>query len=662
MTEHTLTDLSDNTNHENMITPPPPSRTDESPPGADHRAHSAPETEQESEESVLPESNIAPQRDDHNERENCQPCAGNDDFSLHDELSSDEGDSNNDNHGNLDLADAHGRGVQIDGEEIIRRHNEDRQQIRANSASLRRKQGQQGARRVLFHVPRSHVQKNVRKNRRNGQGTRNNQRISSQSNGTQGEQRATSSQNSQRHSQRNNRGVVDVASQLSGRRTPPNRQQEREGNANQRNLRQRLPALVTLDERYMNSSMMSTVRSVTLNKLMDEDPSQIPRQTKIDLMLLRVIGNTPNSSNNVRTYGSTRNTRQQANNLNYSRLYLFKVVKGAENHCLVHMMTNRNCNRNLMEENPRWRDDGTATIGSVFRIMHPLPIKSLMANDVPILESRFSALLLKTPEYYETVPVNEQIRDNVSQAFSLNNMHVDLLSMTPEETRCSGLFCDKQRIHEICERNQGCGCFSTCTRRSNIALDHCITVSNTGSAMRHNQSSPMFHECIERFSSNKFSSLYLNGYFPCSVTARDLCSAEGEYGNILEAARNAIHTINANGGFTAIGWYKRGLINDQTIVQGNNVEGVNPRSAAANNNENQVVAAAINYHICYLQPTNQAFLDPATVEGRELERLKYNMSRLRPGYQAATNEFEDIDSDSDSDSDSDIEASNLTQM
>ena len=85
------------------------------------------------------------------------------------------------------------------------------------------------------------------------------------------------------------------------------------------------------------------------------------------------------------------------------------------------------------------------------------------------------------------------------------------------------------------------------------------------------------------FSSNKFTKLYLSLYLFPNIVLSQLDIAAPEYFNIVKAIQTVINYINRNGGFTAIGWYKHGTINDMTLVENNN------------NTDNQVNTSEINY-------------------------------------------------------------------
>ena len=54
---------------------------------------------------------------------------------------------------------------------------------------------------------------------------------------------------------------------------------------------------------------------------------------------------------------------------------------------------------------------------------------------------------------------------------------------------------------------------------------------------------------------------------------------------------NVVRYINDNGGFTVIGWYKKGSINDISTEE----------------SDNQVESSEMGYHIVSITPTNKTF-------------------------------------------------------
>ena len=78
--------------------------------------------------------------------------------------------------------------------------------------------------------------------------------------------------------------------------------------------------LEPLDPELNRSAMMVNTRPITLAALMEENHASIPRKTKIDLQLLRVIINSNKGANQgLKFYGASRANRGNSSTLTYSR-------------------------------------------------------------------------------------------------------------------------------------------------------------------------------------------------------------------------------------------------------------------------------------------------------------------------------------------------------
>ena len=97
---------------------------------------------------------------------------------------------------------------------------------------------------------------------------------------------------------------------------------------------------------------------------------------------------------------------------------------------------------------------------------------------------------------------------------------------------------------------------------------------------------------IDDFSSNQFCRLYLNGngafQSTMGINSFEKITTLSTLEDIID---NAVDIINDNGGFTVIGWYKRGEINDQSNKD--NFDGTE-----------RVEVGEIGYHVVHMYPTN----------------------------------------------------------
>eukprot|EP00957_Ditylum_brightwellii_P097277 7408547-Ditylum_brightwellii.AAC.1 len=126
------------------------------------------------------------------------------------------------------------------------------------------------------------------------------------------------------------------------------------------------------------------------------------------------------------------------------------------------------------------------------------------------------------------------------------------------------------------------------------------------------------------FSSLKCSQLYLSGDIPgsCKLYMPQLTDAGINMNSALE---ECVELINENDGFTVVGWYKRGIINDQNLIAARNIVNNDINQNSHNNNssneEVQVDAGEISYHFVQIFPTNHDFLDSNTILGQQLNAM-----------------------------------------
>ena len=366
-----------------------------------------------------------------------------------------------------------------------------------------------------------------------------------------------------------------------------------------------------------NTSMFRRTAPVTIDTLLQEDPSRIPRMTYCDLMILRIISNSSQTNLGPARVYNARDRNRNTTEKNYSRMILCKVFNETEGHKLVYVLESKTTNYKLWSANPTWRDDGTISIGTIIRLMSPNPIQTLMANDIPMIETRSPVHVMYLPNHMPEVNIQENIGANTSRAFSMNGVMINIHSTFCENTKCSGLFCDRQRTNEIKERNQACGCYSM-GRRSSLVLDHSLTLSKFNQGQNWTQHFPSF-------SSVKFQELFLSGPISNSVRASDLDISAEEYHKLIDRIENITQLINSNGGFTTLGWYKRGTINDQVILGGSSN---NSKIQGNDQGDNKIENGPVNYHLCVVYPTNAAFRNPASTLYQQKLRLVYNVVRL----------------------------------
>eukprot|EP00957_Ditylum_brightwellii_P145234 11061570-Ditylum_brightwellii.AAC.1 len=84
-------------------------------------------------------------------------------------------------------------------------------------------------------------------------------------------------------------------------------------------------------------------------------------------------------------------------------------------------MESHSNNIHLWTRNPQLHDDETITVGTVFRILSPLPVKNYMSGDLPLVETYFPVIVMKYPtEKIPTAAIKYSIKGNCTNAFVCN--------------------------------------------------------------------------------------------------------------------------------------------------------------------------------------------------------------------------------------------------
>ena len=374
-----------------------------------------------------------------------------------------------------------------------------------------------------------------------------------------------------------------------------------------------------LDDSITMSRFFRALNVVTLAELEDEDADDNDDLdlSYIDAELIRIISAERNNGT-VHNYSRGRLGNSQNFQSSFQRIFLFRATHPHEANLLFYMLQSTTVNDHLWHRNLELRDNGEITVGVCCRIFSPLPIERHMAGDIPMVETRMPCAVLRNgPVGFDPVPIDKSISGHNHRAFVLPNAQLTLRRITPEATCCSGLFCDRQRVSDWMNTARGCGCYQMVTRRSSLVLVHSIKVVSTATVLS-----------MKKFSSLRFSSLYLSNIIGPSVKVNSIAGKDHHI-DIRTAARSVIDLVNQNGGFTVTGWYKRGVINDRTMLDGTTNRNTNTAANRGSTNENlQVDNGDVNYHITKIIPTNPDFADLTSALGQELLGKKFDVSSL----------------------------------
>lgn len=333
-----------------------------------------------------------------------------------------------------------------------------------------------------------------------------------------------------------------------------------------------------------SEGFLNNYKVVSLTDLMNIRKYRISK-SKLELMLIRVV--TRKRKEELKKFGGYARIYDRKNNTgteaNFNRLFLFWDINSPTGE-VVYLFEGNGENEILWTN--EYRDNGVISIGTIITLVRPKPISGYLGNEIPITRSDFTSVVMKTPTRLPRVIVDTRIREEVTRAFCLNEVKIDIYDSCAKNTDCAGLFCDRQNIREVKKSVRTCGCYSYGTRKNRISLVHSLQVTDES-----------FHISfdVDEFSSCRFDKLFLSKDFSYTTDADRLSNGtDSDFAELESCIQSIVEFINDNEGFTVVGWYKRGTIVDQ-IEEGDK-----------NESKEKKGASNLVFHIVSLQPTNQA--------------------------------------------------------
>ena len=360
----------------------------------------------------------------------------------------------------------------------------------------------------------------------------------------------------------------------------------------------------TISQRYLNSLSEISVHEL----LADNNDVEDLDSRYVTLQLLRIITQNANANAVVKNRFHKGYNNRQTQNVQYSRLYLCRVVSdySSENSSVMYVMQSKDDNVKLWRRYTDLRDSGYLTIGSIFRMVHPQPIDKEIGG-IPLLVAEASAIVNIPPKSLRTCAINRSIAGDQCLAYTLNSKQIKVLSSYVVETGCGGYFCDKQRANELKARTDiknTCGCFAVLSQRSGLAVSHSMKVEKA------DDENPIRHS---NFSSTKFKRLYMNGPLQGNIKEQTF-EGTNTYMDLKDSIKDVVQFINDNGGFTILGWYRRGIITDKLM--------------AGITEETYTTEGDITFHIVSVSPTNKNLLDPTHHLGVALRARQFSVNTL----------------------------------
>jgi hypothetical protein len=256
----------------------------------------------------------------------------------------------------------------------------------------------------------------------------------------------------------------------------------------------------------------------------------------------------------------------------------------------------------VMEKNnadirKNWKlvDENTARLGSYMLIKEPAsPCARYLFDDVPIVESKFSFILLQPPATNFVQPIVYEIPEPNTQRFFLqqNNTTICMHTVSPITSVCNGVLCDRQG-NTIA--GTACGCYYTGRRGKtlNFVISYELEFKHFAGGKTERVPDTKSWATTKLF----FSSLPL-------ADASAFALLETHVRAIRVAATSICAFVNDHGGWTVMGWSKQGVQVDASGVA---------------NSESMVTSQTKVVHIVSVQPTTAKPADFAHLQCNAVE-------------------------------------------
>ena len=264
----------------------------------------------------------------------------------------------------------------------------------------------------------------------------------------------------------------------------------------------------------------------------------------------------------------------------YQRLFLVLDLKD-EGGGVYYIIQNNVKHKNMWNYNRSIRDNGAITIGTTFCLLNPKPIDTILANDIPIIESDHPFVTLQEEPLPFLIRMNENLPADDTRGFVINGTQLTLKTFSCKTGVCSGYLCDRQRIIELSTLKKGCGCYHT-GRNSSICFKFDLTATSEVPGTIK----------INDFTSVQFQNLFLDGNLPIACSEEVFGVTTLHYENLYDKFLKIIELVNNGGGWTLYGWSKRGQINDVS-------------SEDDKNSSKKVESAEVTHHVVKIFPTSK---------------------------------------------------------
>ena len=324
--------------------------------------------------------------------------------------------------------------------------------------------------------------------------------------------------------------------------------------------------------------LRDNAQHVPLYKFYDHDPEVSTRNVVLAMVVLKVTRKVDTSQ--IYSYpasqrsSSTKNNRPSRSQHHDRQLLLYCPFSppSSGNTCFLLFNSSSNDVREKFGC-PETRDVGFSP-GSLIIIQKPCIITSWMGqgsdHEIPIVEISCRMLSCVTKYSFSRLPeINVDHNTNKLSAFCCKKAKLTVLDANLVLTCCAGLMCDAvDTANCVC-----CGCWTP-------APNVCRMVVNLKLKLDMNEESHI----VENFRSRLFTKeLFARKALSRSVNVESWNLYRNIQYRFEDNVVKAFENGNRKGGFSVIGWYRRGMTKQNSVVS---------QEANVSSNDNHVIAAA----------------------------------------------------------------------
>jgi hypothetical protein len=263
-------------------------------------------------------------------------------------------------------------------------------------------------------------------------------------------------------------------------------------------------------------------------------------------------------------------------NANYDRMFYFADLN-TPGKCFVILTETVNKSDQLMSHAKKM-----VSVGDIFVVVEPDQVVRALQGDVPLINTNKPLYPVTNSNFAVVVPLMVP-QAGKQHYFHLKNVLIQLTKVEAAKASCKGILCDRQ--HPLMQAGS-CGCLYF-NRLGSIVLEMTVIFPYTDNNGFQSQCT------VPHFCSWRTTQLFLN---PLAMTAD-----ESQYTSDTREIRGVVasinNIINADQGWTIVGWYKKGEVIDASA---------DPNSAG-----NEITSDNQPIHISYLYPTNTTAMIPA---------------------------------------------------